>query len=209
MLYEAQQPQLCRGDWGTIVEMWERDKIVQTADKERRRRREPRVEREDDEDKRRREVVALIAAGQISRAMTRVTSHGLASMEDAAVLAQVAAKYPPRGRPLPVRVPKGQPVEHLRGLRDCLKALLPGSSPGCGGMRPEYLRVIGDEMEEEDMELLEEFGLSYLQGDLPRWFYPLWLTVQTVPIFKNSGKCAVRPPAPPHQARQRPAPPPA
>ena len=25
------------------------------------------------------------------------------------------------------------------------------------------------------------------------WFYPLWLTVQTVPILKNSGRCAVRP----------------
>ena len=41
-------------------------------------------------------------------------------------------------------------MEHLRGLRDSLKALLPGSAPGCGGMRPEYLRVIGDDMEEEE-----------------------------------------------------------
>ena len=43
------------------------------------------------------------------------------------------------------------------------------------------------------MILLEEFGLAYLQGDLPKWFYPIWLTVQTVPIFKTSGRCAVRP----------------
>ena len=128
------------------------------------------VEIEDDQNKRRREVVSLIAAGQISKAMSRVTSHGLASMEDAAVLAQVAAKYPPRGRPLPAKVPKGQPVEHLRALRDRLKALLPGSSPGCGGMRPEYLRLIGEFMEEDDMVLLEDFGLSYLQGDLPSGF---------------------------------------
>ena len=181
------------GDWGGVVELWEKDKIFQTTERERRRRREPRAEREDDQERRRREVVALISAGQISRAMSRVTSHGLASMEDAAVMAQVAAKYPPRGRSLPARVPKGQPVEHLRGLRDCLKALQPGSSPGCGGMRPEFLRVLGDYMEEEDMVILEEFGMSYLQGDLPKWFYPLWLSVQTVPIFKNSGRCAVRP----------------
>ena len=186
---------LARGDWGSVLEMWEKDKSTQTADRERRRRRrgELRVEREDDEHKRRREVVALIAAGQISKAMTRVTSHGLANMEDAQVMAQVAAKYPPRGRPLPARVPKGQPVEHLRCLRDRLKALQPGSAPGCGGMRPEYLRVLGNYLEEPDMMILEEFGMSYLQGDLPKWFYPLWLTVQTVPIFKNSGKCAVRP----------------
>ena len=184
---------LAQGDWGSVFEQWEKDKNIQTAEKERRRRRVPRANNEDDQEKRRREVVGLITAGQISKAMTRVTSHGLASMEDAAVLAQVAAKYPERGRPVPPRVPKGQPVEHLRGLRDSLKALQPGSAPGCGGMRPEYLRVLGDEMEEEDMMLLEEFGMSYLQGDLPKWFYPLWLTVQTVPIFKNSRKCAVRP----------------
>ena len=138
-------------------------------------------------------MVALISSGQISRAMSRVTSHGVASMNDPAVLAQVAAKYPARGRPLPDKVPKGQPVEHLRGLRDSLKALLPGSAPGCGGMRPEFLRVLGEDMEEEDMVLLEEFGMAYLQGDLPKWFYPIWLTVQTVPIFKTSGRCAVRP----------------
>ena len=185
-----------RQDWGTLVEFWEKDKAKVSASRERRRRRrrnEPESGREAEQEKRRREVVALISSGQISRAMSRVTSHGVASMNDPAVLAQVAAKYPARGRPLPDKVPKGQPVEHLRGLRDSLKALLPGSAPGCGGMRPEFLKVIGEDMEEEDMLVLEEFGLAYLQGDLPKWFYPIWLTVQTVPIFKTSGRCAVRP----------------
>ena len=69
----------------------EKDNIFHTTERERRRRREPRAEREDDQERRRREVVALISAGQISRAMSRVTSHGLASMEDAAVMVQVAA----------------------------------------------------------------------------------------------------------------------
>ena len=187
---------ITRGDWGTIIEMWEKDKSRQTDDRERRARRgrgRREGREEEEEERRRREVVSLISSGQISRAMQRVTSHGLASMSDPAVKAQVAAKYPPRGRPLPDRVPRGQPVEHLRSLRDNLKSLLPCLSPGCGGMRPEYLRVLGEGMEEEDMHLLEEFGLSYLQGKLPYWFYSVWLTVQTVPIFKNTQRCAVRP----------------
>ena len=125
--------------------------------------------------------------------MSRVTSHGVASMNDPTVLAQVAAKYLARGQPLPDKVPKGQPVEYLRGLRNSLKALLPGSAPDCGEKRPEFLRVLGEDMEEEDMVILEEFGMAYLQGDLRKWFYPVWLTVQTVPIFKTSGRCAVRP----------------
>ena len=177
-----------------MIELWERDKAVQIEDKERRNRRGQGGERqEDDLNKKRREVISLISSGQISRAMQRVTSHGLANMSDPAVMAQVKAKYPTSGWPLPVSVPKGQPVENLRGLRDRLKGLLPGLSPGCGGMRPEYLRVIGQEMEEEDMLLLEEFGLCYLRGDHPYWFYVIWLTVQTVGIFKNADKKAVRP----------------
>ena len=65
------------------------------------------VEIEDDQNKRRRKVVSLIAAGQISKAMSKVTGHGLASMEDAAVLAQVAAKYPPRADLFQQKSPKG------------------------------------------------------------------------------------------------------
>ena len=44
--------------------------------------------REAEQEKRRKEVVALISSGQISRAMSRVTSHGVASMNDPAVLAR-------------------------------------------------------------------------------------------------------------------------
>ena len=72
-------------------------------------------------------------------------------MNDPTVLAQVAAKYLARGQPLPDKVPKGQPVEYLRGLRNSLKALLPGSAPDCGEKRPEFLRVLGEDMEEEDI----------------------------------------------------------
>ena len=52
----------------------------------------------------RREVVSLITSGQISKAMQRVTSHGVASVSDPAVLAQLQSKYPPRGHPLPETV---------------------------------------------------------------------------------------------------------
>ena len=181
-------------DWGSLVEMWERDKLAHTQERERRSRRgRRRGETDGEEEVRRRQVVALLSDGQISRAMTRVTSHGVASMDDPAVKAQVAAKYPARGRPLPARVPRGQPVEHLRALRDVLKGLQPGSSPGCGGMRPEFLRVVGEVMGEEDMEVMEEFGMVYLRGELPHWFYRVWLTVNTVPIFKTTGRCTVRP----------------
>ena len=36
------------------------------------------------------------------------------------------------------------------------------------------------------MSLLEEFGMRYLTCQLPPWFYRLWATVSTVPLFKTN-----------------------
>ena len=154
---------------------------------ERRNRRGHREGGGEEMDKKRRDVLALISSGQISRAMQRVTSHGLASMDDPAIRQQMESKYPARGHALPDSVPKHSPADHLRGLRDSLKALSPGSAPGCGGMRPEHLQVVRHKLQDEDMRLrlrlrLEEFGLSYVRGELPHWFYSLWLTVPSLKL---------------------------
>ena len=80
-------------NWGTIVDMWEVDR-----EKERRRRearRAPREEKEEDKMARlRREVVGLINSGKISKALQRVTSCGVANIEDPAILAMLQSKYP-------------------------------------------------------------------------------------------------------------------
>ena len=68
-----------------------------------------------------------------------------------------------------------------------------GVSPGTGGLRAEYLTVLAEQLEEEDMLLLEEFGMKYLGGLLPCWFYPVWLTVQTVPLYKTDDQDTIRP----------------
>ena len=184
---------LSRGDWGGLIDLWEKDRRILAEKNERRNRRGHReAGGVEDMERKRRDVLALISSGQISRAMQRVTSHGLASMDDPAIRQQTESKYPARGHALPESVPKHSPVDHLRGLRDSLKALSPGSAPGCGGMRPEHLQVVGHKLEEEDMRRLEEFGLSYLRGDLPQWFYSVWLTVQTVPIFITTQQTSAR-----------------
>ena len=104
-------------NWGKIVDMWEVDR-----EKERRRRearRAPREEKEEDKMARlRREVVGLINSGKISKALQRVTSCGVANIEDPAILAMLQSKYPARGRPLPARVTRGQCFDSLAGLRD-------------------------------------------------------------------------------------------
>ena len=43
------------------------------------------------------------------------------------------------------------------------------------------------------MALLDDFGMRYLRGELPPWFNTVWLTVQTVPLYKTAERDTVRP----------------
>ena len=117
----------------------------------------------------------------------------MADAEDQVVRAQLRAKYPDRVKPLPHRVTKGDPIPSLAGFRDSLINMKGGISPGCGGLRQEYLVVLGRQLSDNDMKLMEEFGMKYLRGGLPGWFYRCWLTVQCVPLFKCAARENVRP----------------
>ena len=181
-----------RGDWGTLVELWERDRRAAiTRGEQTRNNREESVQAELHRVKR--VAVDLISKGQISRAMSRINSFGIGNIADPEVLSQLKDKYPARGRDLPERVERGQAVDNMKGLRESLLQLKGGVAPGSGGLRPEYLVVLAEKMEREEMDLLEEFGMKYIRGDLPAWFYVVWLTVQTVALFKNRHQSAVRP----------------
>ena len=59
----------------------------------------------------RREVLDLLHAGFISKAMNRVTSHGLGDPSDPAIQQQLAAKFPAGLRPLPDSVTKCNPID--------------------------------------------------------------------------------------------------
>ena len=48
-------------------------------------------------------------------------------------------------------------------------------------------------MSDGEVKLLEDLGLVYLAGDLPLWFYRVWLTIQTVALYKTALRTDVRP----------------
>ena len=50
-----------------------------------------------------------------------------------------------------------------------------------------------ERMEDEEVEVLERFGMAYVSGDLPAWFYRLWLSLQTVPLYKTAQQVDMRP----------------
>ena len=67
--------------------------------------------------KQRRIVIGLIEAGQLGKAMGRVTSFGLGDIRDQAVKDQLTQKFPPRQRPLPETVSIIKPIDSFRNLR--------------------------------------------------------------------------------------------
>ena len=184
-------------DWAGLIERWERDKLKRATQLA--KRREERAEEEEeiieqrDLARQRKMVLGLIEQGQLGRAMGRVTSHGLGDISNNTIKEQLTQKFPPRWRPLPASVSKVNPVDSFRSLRDSFLSLDPGTAPGSGGLRNEYLFALGERMEDEEIKMFEEFGLAYAKGELPSWFYLIWQSLQTVAPFKDENKEAVRP----------------
>ena len=106
---------------------------------------------------------------------------------------QMVQKHPPRWEGIKERVKLGNPINNLNGLRDSLLDLRKGGSPGLGGLRAEYLIMLAETLDDDKMSALESFRLRYLRGDLPLWFYTVFLASQSVALYKDSDKDAVRP----------------
>ena len=104
---------ISRGDFGTILALLDSDR---TAARQRRTRGR-REQREEDvttaRAKLRKTVLSLLKRGQVSRAVRRICSHGIASMDDPQVQAALQAKYTARGRDLPASVTRGQCVDRI------------------------------------------------------------------------------------------------
>ena len=118
-------------DWGSLLHMLESDKEAnRKREEERRRRRRRNPGQGQDRDRQRETVLNLVAKGQVGRAARRISSHGVASVDCAATMAALKAKYPTRSHPMPASVSKGQVVDNLAGLKDSLLSLEKGVSPG-------------------------------------------------------------------------------
>ena len=185
---------LVRADWGGLLKLLEADcKQAKIESKKMKGKAREDVRDEIELEKKRKNAMLLLSKGLFSKAVRRINSYGIGNMEDPSVLQQMQSKYPDRGHPLPVAVTRGQCIDNLRGLRGVLLDLQAGVSPGTGGMRPEFLTCLAEVWNEEQMELLEQFGMRYLTGQLPAWWYKVWLSLTTVPLYKTPEQQSVRP----------------
>ena len=55
-------------------------------------------------------------------------------------------------------------------------------------MGPDFLITLAQELEDEQMSRLEDLGIRYLNHTLPPWFDKLWLSQETVALFKTKEK---------------------
>jgi hypothetical protein len=186
---------LVNGDWGRLLSLLDRDCRMAKMEKQRENIRERERESGDEVqmEKDRKNALLLLSKAHISKAVRTINSHGIGNMSDPDILNQMKQKYPDRGRPLPDSVSRGQCVDNLRGLSDVLLGLQGGSSAGTGGLRPEYLTCLAEVWGEEQMDMLEQFGMRYLNGQLPPWWFKVWKSLTTAALFKDSGKKKVRP----------------
>ena len=119
----------------------------------------------------------------------------MASTEDPAVIAALRAKYVEQGKDLPDTVMMGQPINSLGGLKEALLNIPTGVSPGTGGLRGEFLTSLTKVLDDNTAYqcLLGEYGMLYLNGQLPPWWFRVWASVTTVPLFKTVERETVRP----------------
>ena len=174
-------------NWGSLLPGLEKDE-----DTERQRRRKSSRRARDGVDNARQEaqlrktVLELVSRGMVGRARRLATSHGLADMSNPAVKAAVLQKYPPRRRPMPESVKAGKCMETISCLKEILSNLKPGVSGGFGGLRNEHLRAAAQNWDEREESQMEEFSLSYVNGSLPPWWYQIWGSVTSFPLFKTA-----------------------
>ena len=141
-------------------------------------------------EKKTRQAVSLISKGKISKAVNRMTSHGVACLEDPRTKAALESKYPPRGKPMPDSVSKGQAVDTMRTLRTSWLALKGGVAPGTGQLRPEFLVTLAEVWEEgcSAWDMVDSFARRHVSGTFPPWYYRVCITVETVGMFKTAAQ---------------------
>ena len=175
------------GDFGELVKLWEQD-LLTIKRKEEKRRNRPKPEY--DINKKARQAVSLISKGQVSKAVSRITSHGVASLDDPTAMQALKSKYPARGKEMPATVCKGVAVDTMKTLRDSWLALKTGVAPGTGQLRPEFLVTLAEVWEEGSTpwDMVDSFAMRHITGNLPPWYYRVCMTVETVGMFKTAAQ---------------------
>ena len=139
-------------------------------------------------------VAGMVAQGEISRAVRRATSLGVASTSSSEVVEQLSAKHPARHQEIPSRESFVVDEELPRVRVDMVGVLgsLPRKgSPGLSGWRNMHLKVLvrswRSELARSVLKRVQKFADAWVDGELPRWLYALMSRVRCVALVKGVG----------------------
>jgi hypothetical protein len=96
----------------------------------------------------------------------RIYPHGLANANNPLIKAALQAKYPDKGRDLPLHVYEGQCVDKMERLKADTLGLDIGVASGFGGLRNEHLQCLGEVWNYNKFRVLEAFCIRYVNGNL-------------------------------------------
>jgi hypothetical protein len=140
-------------------------------------------------------VVALVREGEYGRAAGLAVSNGLASINDPAVLAQLAHKHP--RRPADGQVPDLPDIpdlsdEHVdisaRDIEDVFQGLPRKVARGFDTWRYEYLHALAPRVpfvSPDAREAVTYHASALANGELPAWFMFWYTAVRLVPLNKK------------------------
>ncbi|MEO1777037.1 MAG: hypothetical protein AAFS07_19020 [Pseudomonadota bacterium] len=135
-------------------------------------------------------ALELIYAGELGKAVNLLTSKGIADPKCAEVIAQMAAKHPPRNCALDLDLshyPAPQPIgldltETYRGLR-------PKAGVGPDGLRNEHLTPLAYSFEcpkaKRVMSFINAIESAYAEGRHPSWYYGFYAAAKLIPLVKK------------------------
>ena len=117
------------------------------------------------------------------------TSKGLDDLADERVVEQLRGKHPARKEAVPSSLDAYGPFPRVHiELGYAISQLRDHAGTGASGFRNEYLKALlpdfADVRALEAISLLESFAESYVNADLPAWFYYVFSSVKEVALIK-------------------------
>ena len=133
-------------------------------------------------------VLEHIDDGELSRALRLLHSAGIAEVDEG-VLAQLRAKHPERGEPVPAAI-EGDFTRHRFDLTEHFRRLRRSAGAGPDGCRNEYRTALTAQFDDPEaaqvMRRFDQFATLLANVDLPRWFYVAWSVSRICPLRKTA-----------------------
>ncbi|MEM9998880.1 MAG: hypothetical protein AAF809_14355, partial [Bacteroidota bacterium] len=135
-------------------------------------------------------ALELVYVGELGKAVKLITSKGIGDPKCAEVVAQMAAKHPPRNRAMDLDLGNyPEPLPITLDLTETYRKLRPKSGVGPDGLRNEHLTPLSYTHRcpkaKRVMSFINTFESNYAEGRMPLWYYGFNAAATLIPLIKK------------------------